>query len=129
MRGVSFFMFLVALPALAALGFDLYLFYMNQNQGFMLSTPGYILTHYYPDGYKWTVENTTPEQWAIIDYILAQKSVIVGAAFAGFWYLILAFLKILGIWPFRRESGTVHHSGIADRLMNRKKTKFKYSRK
>ncbi len=129
MRGVYLFMFIVALPALAALGFDIYLFAMDQSKGFMMTTPGYILTHYYMDGYKWTVENTG-EYWPYIDFVLAQKSVYVGAAFAGAWYALLLILKILRVYPFRGESGTVHASGSrTNEILGHKAKKMKYKRK
>ena len=61
MRGVHLFMFVVALPALAALGHDAYLFYMNQDKGFELAALGFIWTKYEPESYRWTVEVTEPE--------------------------------------------------------------------
>jgi hypothetical protein len=129
MRGVHLFMFVMAWPALAALGFDLYLFAMDQEKGFMMTTPGYILTHYYMDGYKWLVENTG-EYWPYIDYVLAQKSVVVGAVFAGAWYALLLVLKLLRLYPFNADSGTVHASGNrTSELLGMKSKKMKYKRK
>jgi hypothetical protein len=129
MRGVHLFMFIVALPAIAALGFDLYLYSMEPEKGFMMTTPGYILTHYYLDAYKWTVENTG-EYWPYIDWVLAQKSVYVGAAFAGIFYVLLLILKILRLYPFNADSATVHASGSrTNEILGFKAKKMKYKRK
>jgi hypothetical protein len=129
MRGVHLFMFLVAIPALAALGFDVYLYALDQDRGFMMTTPGYLLTHYYMDGYKWTVENTG-EYWPYIDWVLAQKSVFVGVAFAAFWYVLLLILKILRLYPFNSERGTIQASGNrTNEILGNKSGKYKYKRK
>ncbi len=129
MRGVHLFMFFVAIPALAALGFDVYLYAMDQDKGFMMTTPGYILTHYYMDGYKQLVE-ISGEYWPYIDFILAQKSVYVGMAFAGAWYVLLLVLKILRVYPFNTDSGTIHASGNrTNEILGGKSSKYKYKRK
>jgi hypothetical protein len=129
MRGVYLFMFIVALPALAALGFDLYLYSQDQSKGFMMTTPGWILTHYHMDTYKWLVENTG-EYWPHLDYVLAQKSAVVGAVFALVWYILLLILKILRVYPFRGDASTVHASGSrANQILGNKSQKMKYKRK
>lgn len=130
MRGVSLFMVIVALPALAALGFDCYLYYMHPEAGFMLSTPGYIWTHYHPDSYKWTVENTDAQTWAIIDLILAEKTVTIAIAFAGFFYIIIGIMRLLRLGRFRDTSRVYSGTSRVDELMNRSKTtQYKYKRK
>jgi hypothetical protein len=132
MRGVHLFMFVVALPLLAALGHDAYLFYMNQDKGFELAALGFIWTKYEPESYRWTVEATEPMgYWPYINLILAQKAALVGAAFAGFFYVILLILKILGAWPFN-EPNLANFTGNRrmDEIMGGKKAgRFKYKRK
>jgi hypothetical protein len=133
MRGVHLFMFIVALPALAAIGFDLYLFGQAQAEDpsaeFMMTTPGYILTHFHMDTYKWLVENTG-EHWPTVDSILAHKTFYVGLAFAGIWYALLLVLKILRVYPFRGNTGTVHASNTrTSELLGVKSKKMKYKRK
>ena len=132
MRGVQLFMVLVAIPFFVALGFDGYLYYFHQDKPFEFTTPGFIWTHYDPDSYKEVVQQAQdldPRIWPVVNFVLAQKSVVDGAAFAGFFYFILLILKILGVWPFKRDSGVVHGGSRADEIMGKKKTKFKYKRK
>jgi hypothetical protein len=147
MRGVSLFIFVVALPALAALGHDLYLFYLNygldsierdvrhviDEKGALslFASLGFIWTQYNEESYKWVVENTDEETWALISEILTFKAVFVGAAFAGFFYVILGALRLLGAWPF--SSGGIARFSIGtktDSILGRKKSgPFKYKRK
>lgn len=119
MRGVSLFMLIVALPALAALGHDIWLFYDNYGLGSiqrdletilqekgassLFAALGFIWTQYCPDSYAWTVENTAPETWALISEFLTYKAFFVAAAFAGAVYILLGLLKLLGVWPFAGE--------------------------
>lgn len=127
MRGVHFFIFLVTLPLIAAIGFDCYLWYEHQDKGFEFSTPGYIWTQYDPESYKWTVENAAPEVWAWINLTLGQKSVAVGAAFAAFFYLLVGALKLMGVGG---EGGVVHgNASRLDEITGKKTVKFKYKRK
>ena len=129
MRGVHLFMFVVAIPALAALGFDVYLYAMDQDKGFMMTTPGYLLTHYTMPTYKQLVE-ISGEYWPYVDLILAQKSVYVGIGFAAIWYVLLLLLKILRIYPFNADSGAIHASGSrANEILGHKSAKYKYKRK
>ncbi|MCF8495970.1 MAG: hypothetical protein K9G62_04800 [Alphaproteobacteria bacterium] len=103
MRGVHIFMFIAALPALAALGHDAFLYSQNPDRGFMLSALGFLWTHYHPESYKWAAETLPQDQWTILNRILAYKAVAVGAAFAGVFYILLALLRILGVWPYSRK--------------------------
>lgn len=146
MRGVHFFMFLVAIPMIAALGFDLYLWYHHQEKGFEFSTPGYIWTQHDPESYKRAVEisenldetyqdafeksgSQDPIVWPWINFALGQKSVVLGAAFAGFFYALLLFCKILGIWPFRRGKIVYGTGSRTDDLMGKQGKKFEYKRR
>jgi hypothetical protein len=114
MSGVRLFMFVVALPALAALGFDIWMYVQHSaDQAFMLSTPGYLWTHYHPESYKQVFESIDPQYWPWMHFVLGQKGVVVGAAFAGFFYVLLGILKILRLPPFR--------DGSVDRFSYKKK--------
>ena len=98
----------------------------------LLAALGFIWTKYEPESYRWTVEVTEPEgYWPYINMILAQKAAIVGAAFAGFFYVILGILKLLGAWPFN-EPNITNFTGSRrmDEIMGGKKAgRFKYKRK
>jgi hypothetical protein len=104
MRGRYLLIFIVCLPTLAVIGHDVMMYYFHQDKGFMFSTPGYLWTHYQLDSYKWVVQNASPDVWAIIDYILAQKAIIVAAAFAGFFGLIFLLINIAATRHEERES-------------------------
>ncbi|MGB4107447.1 MAG: hypothetical protein WBK55_06600 [Alphaproteobacteria bacterium] len=131
MNGVHLFMFVLALPALAALGHDAYLYYLDQGMGFQFAALGFIWTKYHPESYRWTVEATSPDYWPYINEILAQKAVAVGAVFAGFFYVILGMLKILGVWPFNDgKVATFSGNRRTDEILSNKKSgRFKYKRK
>jgi len=84
------FLFIILLPALAAIGHDGYLFYENQpEEGFRLASLGFIWTTYHLESYKQAVEMLEPDVWAYINEILAFPAVYVALALA-------AFLGILG---------------------------------
>ncbi len=130
MRGVHLFMFVVLIPALVALGHDCYLFYENQDRGFMFAALGFIWTRYEPESYRWTVENL-PDYWPWINLLLEQKAFFAGLVFAGFFYVILGILKLCRAGPFAGETGKKFSTGNrTDELMGRAgKSDFKYKRK
>lgn len=101
--GVKFFLFLVTLPLICAIGADITLNIMFPERGIMLSTPGYILTQYWPEGFKEIVTMSGDTLWPWVNAALAQKSLAVGAGFAAFWYLVLAILKLGRFWPFKES--------------------------
>jgi hypothetical protein len=151
MRGSTLLIFILAIPALAALGHDAYLFF--QNGGTMdtlqaqvqtslagteepgvrsfFATGGWIWTQYKPESYKWVAENTNKDTWAIINLILAQKAVLIGAAFAGFFYSLFILLRLVNVGPFRNQSRVhVSDKGSINALLGKKDPqKFKYKRK
>jgi hypothetical protein len=130
MRGIHFFMFLVALPAIAALGHDAYLYYINQPKPFDMAALGFIWTNYEPDSYKWVVEQTQPlGYWPYINWILAQKAVFVGVAFAGFFYILIGILRLLGVGGEKEVKNFSGNRRVDEILSNKKQGGFKYKRK
>jgi hypothetical protein len=130
MRGIHFFMFLVALPAIAALGHDAYLYYINQPKPFDMAALGFIWTSYEPDSYKWVVEQTQPlGYWPYINWILAQKAVFVGVAFAGFFYILIGILRLLGVGGEKEVKNFSGNRRVDEILSNKKQGGFKYKRK
>lgn len=95
MRGIHFLIFLVTLPAIVALGHDVYLYYENQDRGFMFSALGWIWTQYHPESYEWTVEQTAPDTWRYINNILALKATVVTIGFAVVVYALILLLSLL----------------------------------
>lgn len=144
MRGVHFFMLLVLIPAIAAFGHDIYLFTQNSSVdavpgalqedgegiGHFFADLGFIWTTYEPESYKQTVEAMEPEDWAIINKVLARKAVVVGLVFAGFFYVLLFLLKLLKVWPFRENAAErFGQNKRVDEIMGRKGGRMKYKRK
>ncbi len=117
MRGVHLFILLIALPALAALGHDIYLFYSDHgitsivadvnktiaDKGplSMFATLGFIWTQYHPESYKLAAQGLDQESWEVVNALLAQKAIFVSVVFAGFFYVPLLIMKTLGTWPFK----------------------------
>lgn len=125
MRGVHLFMLVVAIPAIVALGHDIYLFTINygfeslpnsilaneKGAGTHFATLGFIWTEYNPESYKMVVKSVSSGTWAIIDLFLTQKAFVVGVFFAAFFYFVLAVLRGLKLWPFADARKKVHSSG------------------
>lgn len=124
MSGLSLLMFILALPALAVIGHDAYLFYINQPQDFMLSATGFLWTKYHPDSFLWVKSALDPEQWALLTtYVLEQKAVFVALAFALFFFVIFGTLQLALKGPFgsnekksrSKSSGTNRREDILSR--------------
>jgi hypothetical protein len=129
MKGVQLFIFIVSLPAIAAIGFDLFLIITDPKAG--LTTPGYVWTHVNKDSYIWVAKAVGPEIWPYISWVLAQKSSIVSVIFAMFFYLVLALLYIMDSWPFgQRLPDDYAHGSRTDQILERKlRGRYKYKRK
>lgn len=122
MGGVRFFMILVLVPAIVALGHDIYLFYATEGVDNVVSDAtkifeekgassffaalGFIWTKYDVESFRLVAQSMDEKTWSYINLVLAQKAVIVGLVFAGFWYALLGILRVLKAWPFRdQEAG------------------------
>lgn len=102
MRTVQFFLFLVTLPLLAAIGHDLYFFYENPDQGFKLSALGFLWTQYSPESYQWVATNLSEGIWKLVTKILTFEAAIVTFAIAAFVYL-LTFIGYVIVKASSRE--------------------------
>lgn len=145
MRGIHLFMFIILIPAIAALGHDIYLFTQNSsvneatellqenaaNADSFFADLGFVWTEYAPESYKQTVEILEPEQWKVVNGILAHKAVIVALAFAGAVYALLFLLSLLKVWPFATAKADKFSSNKrANEIMGRSSSKrMKYKRK
>ena len=145
MRGIHLFMFIVLIPAIAAFGHDIYLFTQNSSvneatqvlqedassAGSFFADLGFIWTEYEPDSYKQTVEMLEPEQWKVVNKVLAHKAVLVALAFAGAIYLLLFLLRLLKVWPFgENRAEKFNQNKRVDEIMGRSSgKKMKYKRK
>lgn len=105
--------FIVLLPALAALGHDAYLYYMNQDSAIyaegelhrFFASLGYIWTTYHPSSYQEVVRSVSKETWSVINMVLTQKAFFVGLVFAAVIY-VLSFLS----WFFGKERKTLNEA-------------------
>ena len=136
MRGIHLFMFIVMIPALAALGHDIYLFVQNDTVNDALAATqagdrpwtsffaalGYIWTQYEPESYKTVSSGLDSEAWAVVKSILAQKAVFVGIIFGLFWWAVAFLFKSLNLFGFGRGSSS-NAGGKTP------KGEFKYKRK
>lgn len=108
MRDFALPAFVLALPALAALGHDIYMAYNNTQlavtERFYLSDLGWLWVNYHPETYNWALENTDEVVWnGIVDPVLQGSAFyVLGAPFAAF-VVILLFLKIFGLGPFEGQ--------------------------
>lgn len=112
MRGIHFFLLIVTLPLLIALGHDLYLFYVAQEQGlsmdlvtkiytedrparqFDFADIGFIWKHYSLESYNLMAESFEPSEWAGIQEFLKIKAVHLFGAFAILMYSFAILFKI-----------------------------------
>lgn len=134
MRGIQFLCFVLAIPALAALGHDIYLTYQDQDftRTMMFSNLSYLWTHYSPDTYIWTMKNADPELWKnIIVPVLRCYTIIAAAAPAICVYTLLILLKVFNLPPFRDVSVRGGHKkgSFGFKSSDPVKSQFKYKRK
>jgi len=123
MTAKHFLFFLVLSPLLASLGHDIYMFIENQEKGFMLSAVGFLWTTYHPESYKWVNENVDGQSWALINMVLAQKSVVVFGGFAAIVFALSWALSLL------TKVKTPKSGRDVDFLNKNKKGGYKFKRK
>lgn len=103
--------FLVLIPAIIALGNDIYLFTEVRladqmfsidllMEKFKFSALGFIWTHYDIDSYKAAVDSMPAEDWAKIDKLLTFKAFHLTIGFAVIMIILFYILKMFGIGPF-----------------------------
>lgn len=143
MRIPFLLIFVLLIPAMIALGHDIYLFYVNHAQDahmittdlikekFKFSAFGFIWTNYEPESYKATVAGFDPETWAKIDKFLTIKAFYAGLTFAGVIVAILAFFALFGIGPMASEGGRIYggKEKKAPKIGSKKSGGMEYNRK
>lgn len=125
--------FLLMIPALLALGHDLYVnFYVEQlENNFRLSDYGYILQRYSPEQHLQLMQYTPDIYKPYVTYMLQQKAVFVGVIYGLVMPFVLALQHFVLSLIF---GGTRHRYGAPsvdrDELLGRKSVgKFKYKRR
>ena len=110
MRDYYLLCFLVAIPALAVLGHDVYLAYSSEEmdfaEKFYLSDLGWLWVTYGPDTYNWAIANIDESLWkGFVDPLLQQSAFYVAAAPAVSVYFILVLMKLFGLGQFESGGG------------------------
>lgn len=129
---VRTFVYLVALPALVALGHDCYLLYENLDNGFKFSSLGFIWTTYHPESYREIMHSADPRTREIIEALLTFKAFYVGLGFAFFFYILIGIANLMKIGPFSQGGKAPRRGGdmSLSRHHDRDKSKpMQYKRK
>ena len=123
MRFPFLLVFILLIPALLALGHDIYLFFSNHvddplmvsvgllEEKFKFSAFGFIWTNYEPESYKAAAKSMTPENWAMLDKFLTIKAVFGGLYFAGGVIAIMMVLALFKIGPMAGEKDSAFKGG------------------
>ena len=123
----------VTVPFVAAIGHDLWLYYENPDNGFLMSEIGFIWKRYSPESFKITRDILNAEEWNILNrYILDQKTIVLTGVFAVFLYVMLIGNKLLsGISSTRGKyiSKKYKNKKIDAILGEMQKEKYDYKRK
>lgn len=115
---------IVLIPAMLALGHDVYLFFMANDvnmpdmhtitklyhedrpgRGFKFASLGYIWTRYSPDTFRAAADSFTQEEWEGIRRFLSFKAFYVTSAFALVIYTIVFVFKVIRGFGSKKSSG------------------------
>ena len=106
--------FILCLPAIGALGFDLWLAYgetMDFSKSLKLSSVGWLWVNYAEDNYNVMKETIDPATWAsIIKPILIQKLVTVALLPVYVAIPVLLFMKLFGLGRYQ-DAGIFNNIG------------------
>ena len=139
--GIIFFCVLIALPALAALGHDVYLAYIDMEAGkpdpFKLSALGWIWTTYNMDSYQYARDFIDKQTWShFMEPLLEKNALYVAGIPALVIYGLLIVLRLLHLWPFNDapamfsgKKNKNEDSFAFDADIDNKKKGMKYKRK
>jgi mannose/fructose/N-acetylgalactosamine-specific phosphotransferase system component IIC len=90
-----FFLLIVTLPILGALGHDIYLYTLDQGRGFEFSALGFIWTKYHPESYKALIDAIPQDYQELLNYILTYKAFYIGLAIAVFGYALAFIIHLI----------------------------------
>lgn len=133
--------FLLLLPALGALGHDLYLAYNNTVlegiDRFWLSDAGWLWINYSPETYDWALATVDAAVWnGFVDPILQESAFFVALAPFCAFLAILFFMMIFGLGSFEgkglftpRFGGKKNKNSSFSFSARDKKKKTQYKRK
>lgn len=131
MTAIKLLCFFLILPALACLGHDGYVYYLNTQAGkdlpFQLSDLGYLWVTYSPETFAVVKESVDAGTWYWVNLVLEQTGVFLFGGIAAIVYAILGVCWLLGVWPFARIPTTAR--GNLGLPGERSKGPVKYNRK
>ena len=115
MRDHLVIIFILAMPALAVLGHDIYLAYnqtdIQSAERFFFSDLGWLWTEYSPETYNWVINNADAIVWnGFIDPLLDETAFFICIAPLSAFLFILIFMKIFGIGAYEGQ-GLFRSSG------------------
>lgn len=111
MRKATPIILLLLIPAMIALGHDIYLFVsqLDQNQiinldtireDFKFSALGFIWASYEPESLKTIAQSMDKDDWLLYENFLTFKAFFVGLGFAGIFIILFTVLKFFNHGPF-----------------------------
>ncbi len=119
-----FLLFIFAIPVLAALGHDLYLFYENQEKGFNFATIGFIWSQYEEQSLREFMRPFDDEQREMAGFVLSQYASAVGGAIFAMALLIFGLVHVFGGGSYRsHDMPKSKRENRLDRVMGRQKSK------
>lgn len=140
--GVLFVCVLVALPALAALGHDVYMAWLDMEAGkpepFKLTALGWLWTTYSLDSYEYARDFFDKKTWSqVVEPLLRKNALYVTGIPALGVYGLLIVLKLLNLWPFNdaapvfsgKKNKGESDFAFDDNISGKKTGRFKYKRK
>ncbi len=119
------------IPALIALGHDVYLYSQNMEKPFELTDYGYIWTTYSPESFAKFMTDSNSEARSFTNILLEQKAVVVGVAYGVFLFVGMAVTYLILKLLFGSLGGSTYaRSGSGGLNADRDKPgKFVYKRK
>lgn len=117
-----FLLILFALPLLAAISHDLYLFYGNQEKGFHLATIGFIWSQYEEQSLREFMRPFDEEQREMVGFVLGQYAVTIGGVILGFALFIFGLILVFSGGSYRKHSAPrTKKDNRVDRIMKRQR--------
>ena len=125
----GFLIFILLIPAIAALGYDAFVYYENQEEGFKLSDLGWLWTNYYPDSHDYAFQEVGKESWVkYVLPILKLKTVVAAVIFAALIFSIVLLIQMLASMGSGKFSSKKNEKSLG-RDRSKKDKKFQYNRK
>lgn len=125
----GFLIFLLLIPVIAALGYDAYVYYENQEEGFKLSDLGWLWTTYSQDTHDQAFQQLGEESWRkYVVPILKLPTVVAMVIFAVVILMIVLLIQGLASIGSGKFSSKGNKKTLG-RDRSKKNKQFQYNRK